>query len=75
MEARIRIMPLMGGGPYEPLFDPSGNWLVWDAAQENVAEFDGNVLLGLTRTEALRVSMLMNGTVRLPGAAWGSIPR
>lgn len=64
-EARIRILTLRGGGPYEPLCDPAGNWLVWDAVQENVAEFDGNILFGLQPGEALRISTLMNDGVRL----------
>lgn len=50
----------MGGGPYEPLCDPSGEWLVWDAVRGNVAEFDGYVFHGLTQREAIRYSTLLN---------------
>lgn len=61
----------MGGGRYDPLCDPNGEWLVWDAVRENVAEFDGYVFQGLTQREALRFSTLMNDMVR-PSAAEGS---
>lgn len=54
----------MGGGPYEPLCDPCGEWLVWDAVQGNVAEFDGHVFHGLTHREAIRFSTLLNAMAR-----------
>ena len=59
-EARIGNVTLLGGGPYVPLCDPGGDWLVWDGLREDVAEFDGYVFLGLTQREALRFSRLMN---------------
>jgi hypothetical protein len=61
----------MGTGPYEPLCDPSGEWLVWDAVRENVAEFDGYVFLGLTPREALRFSTLLNNMIG-PSTSGGS---
>lgn len=64
-EVKIANVTLLGGGPYKPLCDPSGEWLVWDAVREIVAEFDGHVFLGLTQREALRFSTLMNDMVRL----------
>lgn len=54
----------MGGGPYRPLSDPNGEWLVWDAVRENVAEFGGCAFQGLTQREAMRFSTLMNDMVR-----------
>lgn len=70
-EVTIGNVTLMGGGPYEPLCDPIGEWLVWDAMRENVAEFDGYVFHGLTQREAIRFSMLMNDMVR-PSSREGS---
>lgn len=61
----------MGGGPFEPVRDPNGDWLVWDAVRENVAESDGYVFVGLTQREALRLSTLMNDVKgRTDGSAY-----
>lgn len=57
---------LIGRGPYEPLCDPSGEWIVWDAVKDTVAESNGNVLFGLSHGDALRFSVLMNRAWRLP---------
>jgi len=70
-EVRIGNVIQLGGGPYEPLCDLTGEWLVWDAVRNNVAEFDGCVFLGLTQIEALRFSTLMNTMVR-PSISEGS---
>lgn len=72
-EVRIGKVTLVGKGPYEPLCDPSGEWLVWDAVRENVAEFDGYVFLGLTPREALRFSTLLNNMIR-PSTSGFMIP-
>lgn len=68
-EATIGIVVLRGGSRYEPLCDPSGDWLVWDAVQKNVAEIDGNELIGLTQREALKAATLMSRRSALRWAA------